>query len=45
MDQGWMYGLTSADMQYLMGINTFITAAKAYAEHNPRDQRLHVLPM
>ena len=26
-----MYGLTSANLQYLTGINTFITAAKAYA--------------
>jgi len=26
-----MYGLTSANLQYLTGINTFITAAKVYA--------------
>ena len=33
-----MYGLTSSDIQFLMGINTFITAAKAYVARNPGDQ-------
>ena len=35
-----MYGLTSANLQYLTGINTFITAAKVYA----RDGQLVFYP-
>lgn len=38
MDQGWMYSLTSVNIRYLVGISTFITAAKAYAECNPEDR-------
>lgn len=33
-----MYGLTSVNTWYLMGVNIFIMVVKAYIEHSPMGQ-------
>ena len=44
MDQGWTCGLSPMDLQFVMGIDLFIKAPKAYVTGDPLNEG-RVLPM